>query len=527
MKRIFSTILALILCALITGCGAAPTQEPAREESPAASTVSAEALALAAEMPAASWQALPDWRGYTVTDRYWTKDYGVSVYEREEIDTLAGLGFNFIRAPLHLESVFLDGDSGKIGMEALEQMDRLLEYCAANGVHVCFDLHDMPGFRTNNDSASNTLFTDGDAQELFVSFWRFLADWYRDVPSSLLSFNLLNEPHVPDGEELTDETYSALMRRAIDAIRESSPDRLIFVDMLDIPMGTPVYGLVDAQIVQSAHPYFLPDGAQTWPRYEMNGFVSRDSDPLRLLGPLKAGTRLTVTFGNVHLNSTFSVIADGKTVASLGLGGDALGEHGCVEIGEAGTEGEWHRYEDASLTAVLPEDCSAVELRKEGGWWYHLKGIMISTDTYEAELVSNPETVPDESVPVFILSENGTVTAEREETLRNLSLWLEELCRSYQAFTRETGTLVMAQEFGFNNTLPHPVILTATGEFLSALDDCGIPWCSWNGDFGPLIDARDNAASEQGFLHADVVYEDLSPNWLLDRELMELFQRYI
>lgn len=150
---------------------------------------------------------------------------------------------------------------------------------------------------------------------------------------------------------------------------------------------------------------------------------------------------------------------------------------------------------------------------------------MISTDTYEIELVSSPGTVPGESVPVFTLGEDGTVTAEPEGTLRSLSLWLEELCHSYQSFTRETGTLVMVQEFGFNNTLPHPVILSAAGEFLSALDDGGIPWCSWNSDFGPLIDARDNAASGQGFLHADVAYEELSSNWLLDRELMDVFQR--
>ncbi len=48
-----------------------------------------------------------------------------------------------------------------------------------------------------------------------------------------------------------------------------------------------------------------------------------------------------------------------------------------------------------------------------------------------------------------------------------------------------------------------------------------------SGAFGPLIDARDNAASPQSFLHPDVDYEALPPNWLLDRELMEIFQRHM
>jgi len=213
----------------------------------------------------------------------------------------------------------------------------------------------------------HTLFTDEASQELFVEFWRFLTNWYRDIPSRLLSFNLLNESHSADGEELTDETYSTLMSRAIDAIRESSPDRLIFVDMLDVPMGTPVSGLADAQVVQSAHLYFLPDGTQSWPCYFINGFVHRDAGTLSLRENSPAGTKLSFIFDSVHLNSRFTVIAGGKSAASLSLGEEAVGENGCVEIGEAGTEGEWRRYDGAALTVTLSEDCSAVEPRQEGG----------------------------------------------------------------------------------------------------------------------------------------------------------------
>ncbi len=555
MKRIISVILILAMCTALIGCGetaetpasSAVSEKPEVSDAPAgsaevstgsdasaesaevptSSTVSEKALELASAMPAASFEALPDWRGYTVTDRYWTEYYNVPAYEREEIDILAELGFNFIRTQMHLESIFTDGDPDRINTDFLERMDRLLEYCAEDGIHVCFNLHDMPGFRTNDDSAPNTLFTDEETQELFVEFWRFLADWYSDVPSSLLSFNLLNEPHLPEGGTVTDEEYSTLMLRAIDAIRESSPDRLIFVDMLDIPMGTPVYGLAEAQIVQTAHPYFLPDETRRWPFYYINGFVHQDSGVLSLQGDFRAGTELTFAFDSVHMASTFSAAADGKTVASMKLGEDAVDENGCIEIGEEGTEGEWRRYEDASFSITLAEDCSVVELRQDGGVWYQLKGITILADHYEAELVSDAMMVPDESTPAFTLDGDGTVTAEKDGTLVNMPLWLDELCRSYQAFTQETGTLVMIQEFGFNNTLPHNVILDAAEDLLSLLDKYDFSWCSWNGDFGPLIDARDNATASEEFLHTDVTYEELSPNWLLDRELAEVFQRHM
>ena len=70
------------------------------------------------------------------------------------------------------------------------------------------------------------MWSDGETQELFVEFWRFMAEYYRDVPSGLLSFNLLNEPHGNDGEP-SDQVYSQIMLRAVEAIREVNPDRLI------------------------------------------------------------------------------------------------------------------------------------------------------------------------------------------------------------------------------------------------------------------------------------------------------------
>jgi len=129
-----------------------------------------------------------------------------------------------------------------------------------------------------------------------------------------------------------------------------------------------------------------------------------------------------------------------------------------------------------------------------------------------AQFTADAALVPDEGVPVLTLDGNRIVSAKKEETLTGLPARLEKQCRSYQAFTQETGTLVMVQEFGLNNTLSHRMVLNATEDLLSLLDTCGLSWCSWNSDFGPLIDAGDNAASPQGVLHPDVDYEALSLN---------------
>lgn len=147
-------------------------------------------------MPVVSWQQLPDWKGYTIPMGLWLSHYGNSMaYEKENVEVLGDLGFNFVRVPLDSRTIFKGSDMSMVNPAYLETMDDLVEYCAEAGIHVCFDLHDMPGFYTGGDDSKITLWDDEETQELFVAFWRFLAEYYKDVPSNLLSFNLLNEPH--------------------------------------------------------------------------------------------------------------------------------------------------------------------------------------------------------------------------------------------------------------------------------------------------------------------------------------------
>ena len=62
-------------------------------------------------MPDASWNSLPDWHGITVVNLVqYEVDFGrPREYQRDEIEKLAELGFNFVRVPLDTR-LFLDWD---------------------------------------------------------------------------------------------------------------------------------------------------------------------------------------------------------------------------------------------------------------------------------------------------------------------------------------------------------------------------------------------------------------------------------
>lgn len=490
------------------------------------STVTKEALALAAKMPGVNYDDLPYWRGYTVANRQWTinEDQTGMKYNEDEIELLAETGFNFVRVPLDFNQIFVGMDTSLVCGAMLEAMDELLGWCAEYGVHVCFDLHDMPGFTTNSDDSDDDLFTNPETQERFEDFWRFLSTYYEDVPSNLLSFNLLNEPHCSG--ELTDEVYSAVMMKAIEAIREVSPDRFIFADTLGVIAGTPVYGLVDAKVVQAIHPYFLSDYTQQWPIYTINGFLLRDNGVFMLNGEFSEGTKLTLAIDMVHQNSEFTLYVDDTPVDTLALGAEQVGENHCTGIYEQGTDGECRSYEDMCWIITLPKGCSEIRIEQSGGSWYMLDYLTLSASDLSVMVSANGSFVESEAVPKLHIANDGTVVAEDTSTLVALDkVFLRDMFHTYQEFTKETGVPIMVQEFGFNETIAYDATLAAAKDFFSVMDEYGVSWCSWWGNFGLWISRHSFENKDK--LRDGAKYEVANDNWMVDTGLMEIYQQHM
>lgn len=149
------------------------------------------------------------------------------------LDFLAEHGFNFARITTDYRFWTRDFDYFHPDEAVFTYIDRYLEACRQRGIHLSLNQHRAPGYCINrNDLERHNLWTDQIAQDAFVFLWETFARRYADVPSTQLSFDLLNEPPQEGQYGMTRENHAAIMRRTAAAIRAITPDREIVIDGL-------------------------------------------------------------------------------------------------------------------------------------------------------------------------------------------------------------------------------------------------------------------------------------------------------
>jgi endoglucanase len=123
------------------------------------------------------------------------------------------------------------------------------------------------------------------ALDAAVFHWKMFAKRYKGIPSTELSFDLINEPPY-----LKDETrHIEVVKAIVKGIREEDPGRLIVADGKDVGR-LPIMGIADLGVVQSTRGYdpmsvshytagwvpkdaFEASGVPTWPLKADNGKV--------------------------------------------------------------------------------------------------------------------------------------------------------------------------------------------------------------------------------------------------------------
>jgi endoglucanase len=210
------------------------------------STAAAAARALSDPSPA----KLPRWRGFNLLEKFMTGHFKGRFLE-SDFDVIAEWGFDFVRLPCSYwfwskpePDKWLEIDEGPI-----RDIDGAIEMGRARGIHVNLNLHRAPGFCVSAVPEPLSLWDDERALEACAHHWRFFAGRYKGIPSTQLSFNLLNEP--PDIDEAR---YLKVHTRLIAAIREVDPDRLIIADGLRWG-NAPVAGLVGQRVGISTRGY--------------------------------------------------------------------------------------------------------------------------------------------------------------------------------------------------------------------------------------------------------------------------------
>ncbi len=197
---------------------------------------------------------IPRWRGFNLTAMAGGR--GPREFVESDFQWMAEWGFNFARIPLSYWAWSSPKDWMTINPDALKPLDRAIELGRQHGIHMSLGFHRIPGYCINGrdrepyqlfDSPRDSMLR---ALEAAKHHWRFFAERYRGIPSSRVSFDLLNEPPF-----MADQSrYVEIAKALIATIREATPERLIFANGADIGQ-TPVLGLIDEGIVQSSHDY--------------------------------------------------------------------------------------------------------------------------------------------------------------------------------------------------------------------------------------------------------------------------------
>ncbi len=208
---------------------------------------------------------LPRWRGFNLLEKFSADTSaknaagkrGNPPFRETDFQWIADWGFDFVRLPMSYHC--WSGPERWLEMDepVLAQVDAAVELGRRHGIHVCLNLHRAPGYCVNPPPEPRSLWQDADALAACCHHWRTFAQRYRAIPSTRLSFDLLNEPLAPC-EAMTRVQHERVIRALTGAIREADPTRLIIADGLSWG-NDPIPELADLGIAQSCRAY-LPMG---------------------------------------------------------------------------------------------------------------------------------------------------------------------------------------------------------------------------------------------------------------------------
>lgn len=193
------------------------------------------------------YRKLPRWRGFNLLEKF-TLQHNAPFVETD-FDIVREWGFDFVRLPMDYRTWTDPDDPYRLVEKTLQEIDDAVRYGRERGIHVNINFHRGPGYCVNPPQEPLDLWTDPEAQKRFVYHWEAFAKRYKGIPSSELSFNLLNEPGM-----MAVEPYVKVVTATGEAIRAADPDRLMIAD--GVRRGNqPVPELAPLKIAQSTRGY--------------------------------------------------------------------------------------------------------------------------------------------------------------------------------------------------------------------------------------------------------------------------------
>ena len=485
----------------------------------------------------ASGKLPSSWKGFNLLNMFYLQAKGMDMpFNEKEFKMISDWGFNFVRIPIDYRILIRANNWNNMNETAMRRLDKAVEYGIKYDVHICLNLHRAPGYTVASPVETANLWTMTEPQEAFARIWGFIAERYKNVPNEYLSFNFVNEPSGVD-----EKTYAYVIKKAADAIRAHSPDRILISDGLEygsIPSNL-IKELGIAQAARGYAPFSLThykadwvEGADNlplpaWPAFllpkYLYGLQKNDiqRSAYRIEHDFNIAYNLDVNVGTVSHEARLIVKADGAVIYDrLFKSGPGRGEWK-----QAVYKKEWNIYQnifDKDYRINIPASAKVITLEVTDGDWMTVNDLKFSpVGKTESGGTAVPFSVTPNVfdwgviIPSVRIDADGRIITENKyiqnrEWLKNtqFKLWNELI---------KNGGGAMVGEWGAHNRTPHDVVLRWMEDNLINFKEAGTGWALWNlnGSFGVLNSGRN-----------DVKYENYN-GFKLDREMLSLLQKYL
>ncbi len=444
-------------------------------------------------------------------------------FTQKEFNVIHDLGFNFVRLPLDYRTYTLAGNWDNFTESKLVNIDQAIQWGEQYGVHVCINLHRAPGYCVNATdnlpvNQQLNLWSDSIAQKAFVSHWKMFANRYKNISPERLSFNLVNEP-----SNVTEDVYVSVMKKAIQAIHEITPNRVIFVDGLEYARKL-MLSLKDepnvAQAIHSYDPFQLThykaswvSGSSDWPvpqwpmlsvsNYLYGPWKSEFRSALKIQGNFAQGTEVTVNVLQVSIESTLTVKAGTKTLLSKKfVCGPELGTD-FTKIVQ--TQWGYQNISNKDFSTTLTEAATLLTFENTSGDWMTINSITIKNGDF-VKTWNLSDNTWGKKQETYNMDENGTLKNPDGTDLLPFKDY-----RDVVEMANQNNIPIMVQEFGVHNQTPHKVTIDFLTDLSAFFRQNNLGWALWNltGSFGILNSDR-----------TDCTYESYQ-GYKLDREMLD------
>ena len=376
--------------------------------------ITADLLKKETDLPIPSCQNLPkEWHGTVMDDFQYIDsnalmhtDYEIYEYEIQQVKEA---GFNFISLNLDFswlqENMLNDPslekyensfggmvskeDKGKLSMEQLEKLDRVIALCMKHDIHVnlrCTAVPDMHYGVQNGMGYQISRNADNYGDRL-AQMWQAIARRYAQIPNEYLSFTLFGGDYAATNKMLVPSVH---------AIREETPDRCIIAEICTYNMNSKEFAELGVAL---SYKLYEPEKADYF--FNLNNNEYRGQFGMNDKGKKVVGNFSWPYKGKVDAQALFEVELYGmesmnevmETAQEYGVG-FMLGNFGVSNLGDWWEPMDRVRYADEPYFTMIEDITSAVEELGYGwsfGRWYGPYGVAFCIPAIEASTYEQVE----------------------------------------------------------------------------------------------------------------------------------------